>query len=223
MKWQSLLEWVADEPVFSSALLLSGKVSAPQVRLQLSRWVKDGRLIQLRRGLYALAPVWRKVEPHPFLIANRLQRGSYVSAQSALAFYGLIPEHVPVVTSVGPGRPETVQNPLGGFQFNHLARQLLFGYSQIEVAPKQLAFVASPEKALLDLIHLTAGADSEEYLRQLRLQNPEALNIATMIELAKRSSKPKLIRASRLVGPLLEEERGGRIAGENAAAEKAWS
>jgi len=208
MKWQSLLEWVADEPVFSSALLLSGKVSAPQVRLQLSRWVKDGRLIQLRRGLYAMEPVWQKMEPHPFLIANRLQRGSYVSAQSALAFYGLIPEHVPIVTSVGPGRPETVRNPFGGFQFNHLARQLLFGYSQIEVAPKQLAFVASPEKALLDLIHLTAGADSEEYLRQLRLQNPEALNIATMIELAKRSSKPKLIRASRLVGPLLEAERG---------------
>lgn len=208
MKWQVLLELVADEPLFSTALLLSGKVSAPQVRLQLSRWVRDGRLIQLRRGLYAMAPVWRKVEPHPFLIANRLQRGSYVSSQSALAFYGLIPEHVPVVTSVGPGRPETVRNPLGAFQFNHLARQLLYGYSQIEVAPKQLAFVASPEKALLDLIHLTAGADSAKYIRELRLQNPDAFNIQNMIELAQCSGKPKLMRAARLVGPLLEEERG---------------
>jgi predicted transcriptional regulator of viral defense system len=208
MKWPSLLELVADEPVFSSALLLSGKVSVPQVRLQLSRWVKDGRLIQLRRRLYALAPVWRKVEPHPFLIANRMQRGSYVSVQSALAFHGIIPEYVPVVTSVGPGRPETIRNPLGAFQFNHLARQLIFGYSQVEVAPKQLAFVASPEKALLDLIHLTAGADSEKYLRLLRLQNPEALNMAGMAELAKRSGKPKLIHAARLVGPLLEEESG---------------
>ncbi len=208
MKWQTLLELVADEPMFSSALLLSGKVSASQVRLQLSRWVKDGRLIQLRRGLYALAPVWRKVDPHPFLIANRLQRGSYVSAQSALAFYGIIPEYVPVVTSVGPGRPETVRNSLGAFQFNHLAKQLFFGYAQVEVAPKQLAFVASPEKALLDLIHLTAGADSEKYLRQLRLQNPETLNMAAIAELAKRSGKPKLIRATRLVGPLLEEESG---------------
>ena len=211
MKWQSLLELVADEPVFSSALLLSGNVSAQQVRLQLSRWVKDGRLIQLRRGLYTLAPVWRKVEPHPFLVANRLQRGSYVSAQSALAFHGIIPEYVPVVTSVGPGRPETVRNPLGAFQFNHLARQLLFGYSQIEVAPRQLAFVASPEKALLDLIHLTPGADSEEYLRQLRLQNPEAINLPRLLELAQRSGKPKLMRASQLVGPLLEEERGESI------------
>lgn len=208
MKWQSLLECIADEPVFSSTLLLSGKVSAPQVRLQLSRWAKDGRLIQLRRGLYALAPVWRKVDPHPFLVANRLQRGSYVSAQSALAFHGMIPEYVPVVTSVGPGRPETVRNPLGTFQFNHLARHFLFGYSQMEIAPKQLAFVASPEKALLDLIHLTAGADSKEYLRQLRLQNPEALNRAILTELAMRSSKPKLIRAMRLVGSLLEEESG---------------
>jgi predicted transcriptional regulator of viral defense system len=191
MKWQALLELVSDEPVFSSSLLLSGNVSVQQVRLQLSRWVKDGRLIQLRRGLYALAPVWRKAEAHPFLIANRLQRGSYVSAQSALAFHGIIPEHVPVVTSLGPGRPETVQNLLGAFQFNHLARQLIFGYSQIEVASAQLAFVASPEKALLDLIYLTPGADSEEYLRQLRLQNPEAINIPSMLELAQRSGKPK--------------------------------
>jgi predicted transcriptional regulator of viral defense system len=208
MKWQSLLELIGDEPVFSSALLLSGKVSAPQVRLQLSRWMKDGRLIQLRRGLYAMAPVWRKVEPHPFLVANRLQRGSYVSAQSALEFYGMIPEHVPVVTSVGPGRPETIRNPLGAFQFNHLARQLLFGYSQIEIAPRQFSFVASPEKALLDLIHLTAGADSAKYLRELRLQNPDVLNMQNMIELAKRSEKPKLMRATKLVDPLLEEERG---------------
>jgi len=211
MKWQSLLELVSDEPVFSSSLLLAGKVSAQQVRLQLSRWVKDGRLVQLRRGLYALAPVWRKVEAHPFLIANRLQRGSYVSTQSALAFHGIIPEHVSVVTSLGPGRPETVQNPLGAFQFNHLAHQLIFGYSQIEVASAQLAFVASPEKALLDLIYLTPGADSEQYLRQLRLQNPEAINIPGMLELAQRSGKPKLMRASRLIGSLLEEEHGESI------------
>jgi predicted transcriptional regulator of viral defense system len=211
MKWQSLLELIAEEPVFSSALLLSGKVLAPQVRLQLSRWVKDGRLLQLRRGLYSLAPVWRKIEPHPFLIANRLQRGSYVSMQSALAFHGMIPEHVPVVTSIGPGRPETIRNSLGAFQFNHLASQLLFGYSQIEVASKQLVFVASPEKALLDLIHLTPGADCERYLKQLRLQNSEAINIPNLLELAQRSGKPKLMRAARLVDPLFEEERGESI------------
>jgi predicted transcriptional regulator of viral defense system len=208
MKWESLLALVSTEPVFPSSLLLSGDRSAAQVRLQLSRWVKAGRLLALRRGLYALAQPWSKVVPHPFLVANRLQRGSYVSLQAALAHHGVIPEHVPVVTSVGPGRPEMVRNPLGAFQYTHLAEALRFGYVQVEVAPRQVAFVASPEKALLDLIHLTPGADSPEYLRELRLQNPEAINVSVVRDLAQRSGKPKLIRAARLVGPLLAAEVG---------------
>jgi hypothetical protein len=68
--------------------------------------------------------------------------------------------------------------------------------------------VASPEKALLDLIHLTPGAASPEYLRELRLQNPEAINVSVIRDLAQRSGKPKLIRAARLVGPLLAAEGG---------------
>ncbi len=208
MDFESLLNLVADEPVFSSTLLLSGDASARQVRLQLTRWTKAGRLLQLRRGLYALAPTWRKVAPHPFLVANRIQRGSYVSLQSALAWHNMIPEHVPVVTSVGPGRPEKISNPLGAFQFNHLSGALLFGYSRTEVAPRQFAFVASPEKALLDLVHLTPGADANEWLTELRLQNPAAIRMPALNELAQRSGKPKLIRAAQRVGPLLTAENG---------------
>jgi len=173
--------------------------------------VRASRLLQLRRGLYALAPAWRKVEPHPFLIANQLQRGSYVSLQSALAFHGIIPEHVPVVTSVGPGRPETVRNPLGAFQYNHLTQGLLFGYSQVEVAPRQFAFLASPEKALLDLVHLTPGADSTEYLQELRPQHPAVIRLSILEEQARRSGKPKLVRAARLFGPLLAAADGGSL------------
>jgi predicted transcriptional regulator of viral defense system len=208
VKWEELLALVADEPVFASALLLAGDVSSAQVRLQLSRWVRAGRLLQLRRGLYALAPTWRRVEPHPFLMANRLQHGSYVSLQSALAFHGIIPEHVPVVTSVSSGRPETVNNSLGAFQFNHLTSSLLFGYSRIEVAARQFAFVASPEKALLDLIHLTPGADSESYLHELRLQNSAAVDRLKLDALARRSGKAKLIRAAQLATHLFTAAEG---------------
>lgn len=203
MKWESLLALVGSEAVFSSSLLLAGDASAAQVRLQLSRWIKGGRLLQLRRGLYALAPTWRKVEPHAFLVANELQRGSYVSLQSALAFHGAIPEHVPVVTSVGPGRPETVRNGLGSFQFRHLAAGLLFGYARLEVTPRQSAFVAGPEKALLDLVHLTPGADSSAYLEELRLQPWDAIDGDVLTKLAERSGKPKLRRAARMVAGLL--------------------
>ena len=194
--------------MFRSSLLLAGDVSAAQVRLQVSRWVRSGRLLRLRRGVYALAPAWRKVEPHPFLVANALQRGSYVSLQSALSFHGVIPEHVPAVTSVGPGRPEVVRNALGSFQLNHLTESLLFGYTRLEVAPRQYAFVACPEKALLDLVHLVPRADSSEYLQELRLQNAEAMRPRLLQALADRSGKRKLIRAARIAGRLAPGDEG---------------
>ncbi|MCJ7499014.1 hypothetical protein MUP29_02055 [bacterium] len=206
MNWERLLTLVGNEPVFSSALLLAGHGSASQVHLQLTRWVKAGRLMQLRRGVYALTPAWRKVEPHPFVVANRLQRGSYVSLQAAMAFFGIIPEHVPAVTSVSPGRRETVKNDLGSYQFNHIGKAMLFGYSRLEVAPQQFAFTASPEKALLDLVYLTPGADSPDFIRELRLQNTEAFELSVLQELALKSGKPKLIRTARLIGPLLPVE-----------------
>src|SRR6185369_8767235 len=105
MEFAKLLQIVGNEPVFETGLLLAGAVDPKDVRRQLSRWTKAGRLFQLRRGLYALAPPFQKIKPHPFVIANRLMPGSYVSNQSALAHYGLIPEYVPVVTSVTTARP----------------------------------------------------------------------------------------------------------------------
>jgi len=208
MKWSELVALVADEPVFASSLLRSGSDNVGAVRLQLSRWVKAGRLYQLRRGLYALAPPWRKIEPHPFLVANQLRRGTYVSLQSALAWHGVIPEHVPVVTSVGPGRPARAATPLGAFQFHHLAEGLCFGYSKIEVAPRQFAFVATPEKALLDLVHLTPSGDEEAFLEELRLQHPEVFQIARLEEWSRRSAKPKLMRAARIITEMFAEEMG---------------
>ena len=208
MKFSELLSLISEEPIFSSSLLLSGKVNDRQVRLQLSRWVTSGQLVQLRRGLYALAVPWRKVEPHPFLIANRLHPGSYVSLQAALAWHGAIPEQAQVITSVGPGRPGTTDTELGTYKMQRIADPLCFGFARIEVAARQNAFVARPEKALLDLVHLTPGGDSIEFLRELRLQNYSAFDCAALEEMAQRSGKPKLIRASALLRPLFDEDEG---------------
>ena len=139
MEFERLLELVGDEPVFETALLLAGKVNPDIVRLQLTRWTNSGRVYQLRRGLYAIAPPYQKVKPHPFLIANRMQRASYVSGQSALAFYGLIPEVVPVTLSVTAGRPERLDTPLGIFEFRHVKPELLRGYRMTDLGRNRQA------------------------------------------------------------------------------------
>jgi predicted transcriptional regulator of viral defense system len=120
MEFEHLLELVGEEPVFETALLLAGKVNPDIVRLQLTRWTNSGRVYQLRRGLYAIAPPYQKVKPHPYLIANRMQHASYVSGQSALAFYGLIPDTVQATISITTGRPERLETPLGVFEFRHV-------------------------------------------------------------------------------------------------------
>lgn len=202
MEFANLLELVGKEPVFETGLLLAGAVDARDVRRQLSRWTKAGRLYQLRRGLYALAPPFQKVQPHPFVVANRMVRGSYVSCQSALAHYGLIPEYVPMVVSVTTARPARWKTPLGVFEFRHIKTALLHGYRLMDLGGAQRAFVATPEKALLDLIHLHPGADSPDYLRELRLQNLERLDLGELERLAELTSIPKLGRAAKFIGEL---------------------
>lgn len=206
MEFSELVKIVGSEPVFETGLLLSGEVDVADVRRQLSRWTASGKLYQLRRGLYALAPPFQKIKPHPFLIANRMARGSYVSCQSALAYYGLIPEYVPTITSVTSGRPARWQTPFGIFEFYHLKSEWLRGYRQLEAAEGQKVFIAAPEKALLDLIHLHPGADSPLYLRELRLQNLEQLSPEELQRLAALAGKPKLQRAAALIAELAAAE-----------------
>ena len=150
MKWENLLLKVADEPVFRTGFLAANEGSLGELRLQLSRWVKAGKLIQLTKGLYTLAEPYRKVTPHPFVLANAIKKASYVSLQSALGYYGMIPEHVPTVTSVTTQRPEGVETLLGQFAFRHIKKSWFHSYQQIDFGSGQMAFIATPEKALLD-------------------------------------------------------------------------
>lgn len=191
MEFDTLLKIIGDDPVFESSLLFAGNIIPQIVRLQLTRWVNSGRIYQLRRGLYSIAPPYQKIKPHPFLVASRLQRASYVSLQSALAFYGLIPDTVNITVSITAGRPERVETPLGIFEFRHIKPDLLFGYEMTDLGG-QNALVATPEKALLDLVYLQPGGESPKYLQGLRLQNLDRLNLGILKKQSEVFGSPKM-------------------------------
>jgi predicted transcriptional regulator of viral defense system len=207
MKFDDLLVSTSKQPFFETGFLLAGAVDPADVRRQLSRWTKAGRVIQLRRGLYTLAAPYQQIAPHPFLIANSLLPGSYVSLQSALAYYGLIPEYTAQTLSVTTQRPSRWRNPLGDFRFQHMATHLFFGYQQVNLSLGQDAFIALPEKALLDLVHLTPDGDAPAYLAGLRLQNLERLNLQRLQALAARAGKPKWLRAAAQILALIEDDK----------------
>lgn len=206
MKFEELLTAVGDEPLFETGLLLAGDVDPANVHRQLSRWVKAGRLYQLRRGLYAVAPPFQRVRPHPYVVANRLVPGSYVSLQSALGHFALIPESVPVTTSVTTGRPGRWDTPLGTYLFRHIQPDFLTGFRRTLLMGDQEALLATPEKGLLDLVYLEPDGDSPAYLAELRLQNMDGLDLAELRRLAGASGKPKLRRAAERIVRLAEIE-----------------
>ena len=138
------------------ARLLDG---TPQRRYNLvNRALRHGELLRLRRGLYLLAPGREGRTPHPFVLAQALQPGSYVSFETALSFHGWIPESAPVTLSVVPGRRRLELDPagLGLFRFVPLALRkghFLEAVDRVGFAG-QTALVAQPLRALADLICL---------------------------------------------------------------------
>ena len=208
MEFAELVEIIGAEPVFETGLLVAGNANPREIRRQLSRWRQAGKIHQLRRGLYCLAPPFQKESPHPFLVANRMLPASYVSLQSALTYFGMIPEYVPVTTSVTTRRPARWETPLGIFNFRHIQVDFFDGYHLVDLSEKQQSFIAGPEKALLDLIYLEPGGDTIDYLIELRLVNLNQLDWRLFRHLASRIEKPKLLRAIAVLQKLagVEEE-----------------
>lgn len=123
-----------------------------------NRALKDGSLIRVKRGTYMLGSEFRGDPVHPFVVAQALMPGSYVSFESALAFHGWIPEAVFVASSVTPGRKTKTFAPsvFGPFGFHPLALedyQFLVGVERASFNART-ALVAQPLRALLDLVAL---------------------------------------------------------------------
>ena len=86
------------------------------LRVQLCRWAKSGKITQLRRGMYALGPMYRRRKICTASLANTLYSPSYLSFQWALGFHGVIPEMVVTYTSATTRVPRTFQNEFGKFK-----------------------------------------------------------------------------------------------------------
>src|ERR1700743_1696669 len=83
--------------------------------------LKDNKLQQIRRGLYTAGPKITSLKPDPFLIANYVLRPSYVSLESALFYYGLIPEKGYEITSATIKASRKFSTPLGVYSYTRLS------------------------------------------------------------------------------------------------------
>ena len=127
---------------------------------------KKGSLIRLKRGLYVVSPKISGKLLSIELIANHIYGPSYVSMESALRYYGLIPEKTYSVDSMTIKRSRKFDNTIARFKYTYCpSSYYAIGVNQ-EMKEGYSFLIASPEKALCDVII---------YTPQLRLRSMVAM------------------------------------------------
>jgi predicted transcriptional regulator of viral defense system len=177
---RSNLREIIPDDVFDYVQLTDALSHYGNVWGKIGRLLASGEIIRIKKGLYTFPEYLRKSPLNSCVIANMLYGPSYVSCDYALAYYGVIPEKVEVVTSMTTGRPREFATPVGAFAYfrNHTASYSI-GIDCVE-SPNGSFLIAAREKALFDKA-LTdrrfSGEDVETYLSEdLRIELEELEN-----------------------------------------------
>lgn len=141
-------------------------------------------LIRIKKGLYVVSPTVTETPISLELIANHVYAPSYVSMQSALRYYGLIPEEVYGIQSMTIKHSRNFDTPLGRFCFTSMSREAFHIGVKIINRQTYTFLMASPEKALCDLIacspmlNLRYLKDVEHFLcDDLRMETDDIMNM----------------------------------------------
>ena len=163
MKYEDLRA-VVRTPYFSvNDPVLAGK---SLFNYQLSVWTKKGYLLRLKNGFYAFTREKERIRSEE--LASFLYEPSYLSLESALAWYGFIPEMVFAYVSVTSRINRKYKNAFGSYIYRHIKPDLFWGYTQIKTEYGHI-LMAEPEKAILDYLYLNlANINTDDDFENIR-------------------------------------------------------
>jgi hypothetical protein len=173
-------------------------------RGKIARMIRSGDLLQLRRGLYAT-----RRDLNPLCLAAGMYGPSYISYETALSYYGLIPEAVYEITSATLKRPAEFQNIFGRFRYRRVPESV-YPVGIERVTESGLPFlIASPTKAVCDRIALEprirSMSDVKRWAELMRLDEAIEIDLAVLDACAENYQRPAVRFLQRTV------EKYGRI------------
>lgn len=113
----------------------------------LTRYKQAGYLVSPRRGVYYLA---NEVEDK-YKIANKIYSPSYISLDSALSKYDLIPETVYTITSVTTKATREFTDDQTIYRYYRIKKEAFTGYHK-----EGDTLWADPEKAVVDYLYFVS-------------------------------------------------------------------
>lgn len=120
----------------------------------ISRFLKYKEIYHLKNGLYVSADFFNKNKndiSYSFYLANIIRTPSYVSSWAALQYYNLTTEAIHSVTSITPKVTRNYETKAGNFAYQSIDKKFFSDFSL--TAKKFNFFIASPSKALFDLLY----------------------------------------------------------------------
>ena len=120
----------------------------------ISRFLKYKEIYRLKNGLYVSADFFDKNRndvSYPFYLANITRTPSYISSWTALQYYNLATEVIRSITSVTPKVTRNYETKAGTFSYRSIKKDLFSDHSLVK--GKFDFFIASPSKALFDLLY----------------------------------------------------------------------
>jgi len=198
MKFESFYEKFNDQAWFDleSVKVLFYDETETSLRTSLYRFMREGKLTSLRRGLYTFLPPFCKKEVNGPTLANQLYYPSFLSERWALGWYGIIPEKVPMYTSLTPRGTQEFSNNMGRFRYRKIQQKLFTGFRSVQISGEPV-LVAEPEKALVDLWYLEPGEWTEERLHSWRF-SPSDISLVALHDWVQRFDSPKIFRAFKI-------------------------
>jgi predicted transcriptional regulator of viral defense system len=133
---------------------------------RLVEWQQKGYLLKIKRGYYCFTERNRG-EHFLYFAANKIYSPSYISFESALTYYNLIPEGVFTTTSATTKNTANYASTLGSFSYRHIKSTLFFGYKLLNEKDFTIK-IAEPEKVILDYFYINK-INSFEEIEALRL------------------------------------------------------
>jgi predicted transcriptional regulator of viral defense system len=170
MKFLELKNELKEFPIFSLNDIKN--IDPAFRRRRLNEWQDKGYIKKIIRGYYLFSDIGVD-EEILFKISNQIYYPSYVSLQSALSYYNLIPESVYGITAISTRKTYHFNTTLGEFSFRSIKPQLFFGYRLIK-NKNYFVKIASIEKALLDYFYLHPNLQTASDFDSLRI-NQEVL------------------------------------------------
>ena len=122
------------------------------IKNNLSNWRKKGYIERLKRDLYACVEPVLESEIPDFYVANKLYPPSYISLETALSLYNIIPEIAAQVTSVTTRSSREFKNRYGIFIYRSCKKMAFTGY-RIRSYEGYKVLIADEEKALVDFLY----------------------------------------------------------------------